>query len=111
MEILRGKCSDRILQLIQWTASRPSDGNRLLYVNPPRTGLEPEVLQWIVDTYKPNRMVYLACSAGTLKRDLSHLAKNGFEMVKITPYDFFPQTLHVETMVFIQHPQILPVSP
>ena len=37
--ILRGKCADRIPQLRDWT---PATGIRLLYVNPPRTGLEPE---------------------------------------------------------------------
>ncbi len=100
-EILRGKCSDRIPQLIRWADSHPRDGDRLLYVNPPRTGLEPEVLGWISSTYKPDRMAYLSCSAGTLRRDLTHLAATGYEVIQITPYDFFPQTLHVETMVFL----------
>ena len=101
-KILRGKCSDRIPQLIQWTDAHPSDGDRLLYVNPPRTGLTPEILQWISSFYKPDRMVYLSCSAGSLQRDIAQLETSGYEMIKITPYDFFPQTLHVETMVFIQ---------
>ena len=39
--ILRGKCAERIPQLRDWT---PATGTRLLYVNPPRTGLEPAVL-------------------------------------------------------------------
>ncbi len=108
-EFLRGKCSDRIPQLIQWADSQPTDGDRLLYVNPPRTGLEPEVLHWISDKYKPTRMAYLSCSAGTLQRDLVHLEKNGYEIIKVTPYDFFPQTLHVETMAFIKsEKKILP---
>ncbi len=115
-EILRGKCSNRIPQLIQWTDTHPPDGYRLLYVNPPRTGLEPEVLNWIADTCKPDRMVYLSCSAGTLQRDLVRLEKNGYKVIRITPYDFFPHTLHVETLVFLKperenYPQNLPVSP
>ncbi|MBC2713931.1 MAG: class I SAM-dependent RNA methyltransferase [Desulfobacteraceae bacterium] len=100
--ILRGKCSDRIPQLIQWADSHPPYKKRRLYVNPPRTGLEPKTLQWIAADYKPDRMVYLSCSAGTLQRDLAHFEINGYQIIKITPYDFFPQTLHVETMVFIQ---------
>jgi len=102
VEILRGKCSDRIPQLVLWTDSHSAAGSRLLYVNPPRTGLEPDILQWITCTYKPKRMAYLSCSAGTLQKDLAYLTTNGYEIIKISPYDFFPQTLHVETMVFLQ---------
>jgi len=102
VEILRGKCSDRIPQLRQWADSHSTNGSRLLYINPPRTGLEPEILQWITHTYKPDRVAYLSCSAGTLQKDLTYLATNGYEIIKISPYDFFPQTLHVETMVFLE---------
>jgi tRNA/tmRNA/rRNA uracil-C5-methylase (TrmA/RlmC/RlmD family) len=102
VEILRGKCRDRIPQLLQWTDSLANTGFRLLYVNPPRTGLEPEILQWIVAGYKPHRMAYLSCSAGTLQKNLVYLENNGYEITGISPYDFFPQTIHVETMVFLE---------
>lgn len=102
VEILRGKCRDRIPQLIQWIDSQVIAGSRLLYINPPRTGLEPEILQWITADYKPHRMAYLSCSAGTLQKDLAYLTTCGYEVIKILPYDFFPQTIHVETMVFLK---------
>jgi len=101
IKVLRGKCKDRIPQLVHWMNPYPEDKERLLYVNPPRTGLEPEILEWIADIYKPKKMVYLSCSAGTLSRDLFRLQASGLKIVKITPYDFFPQTLHVETLVFL----------
>ena len=101
-DLLRGRCSHRIPQLNGWTNDRPHHSRRLLYVNPPRTGLEPEILQWIVSSFKPHRIAYLSCSAGTLKRDLTFLEANGYEAVQIIPYDFFPQTHHVETMVLIR---------
>ncbi|MGB9499312.1 MAG: class I SAM-dependent RNA methyltransferase [Dissulfuribacterales bacterium] len=101
--VLRGKCKDRIPQLSEWFKMTSSRNNqRLLYVNPPRTGLEPEVLDWITKTYRPDRMAYLSCSAGTLQRDIDRLTAAGYTIIKITPYDFFPQTLHVETLVFFQ---------
>ncbi len=100
--ILRGRCKDRIPQLIQWADAYPPGKRRLLYVNPPRTGLEGEVLEWIIDSYKPDRMVYLSCSAGTLARDLACLEKHNFQIDRVIPFDFFPQTLHVETLVFIK---------
>ncbi|MCC6135511.1 MAG: class I SAM-dependent RNA methyltransferase [Candidatus Contendobacter sp.] len=97
--ILRGKCAERIPQLRAWT---PATGTRLLYVNPPRTGLEPEVLAWAIHEFRPSRLAYLSCSAGTLGRDLQALTAAGYAVNALIPYDFFPQTRHVETLALLQ---------
>ena len=99
--VLRGKCSQRIPQLNVWLADADHRGKRLLYVNPPRTGIEPEVIAWITDVMRPSRIAYLSCSAGTLHRDLMHLHNAGFCVERITSYDFFPQTHHVETLTLL----------
>ncbi|HNX07368.1 MAG TPA: hypothetical protein PKL96_07275 [Bacteroidales bacterium] len=98
--IYRGKCRDRLPQLSRLVEEHNSV-TKLLYVNPPRTGLEPEVLQWITGSYQPGSMAYLSCSAGTLARDLDFLCTAGYVVKKIIPYDFFPQTLHVECLVLL----------
>ena len=101
--LLRGKCADRIPQLEAWLDSHGGmAGRRLLYVNPPRTGLEPEVLEWVVGRLRPARLAYLSCSAGTLRRDLESLTGSNYRVERITPYDFFPQTYHLETLVLLQ---------
>ena len=97
--VLRGKCADRIPQLRAWT---PATGTRLLYLNPPRTGLEPAVLAWTTDEYRPERLAYLSCSAGTLSRDLAALVAAGYSVEALLPYDFFPQTHHVETLALLR---------
>lgn len=97
--VLRGKCADRIPQLRAWT---PATGTRLLHLNPPRTGLEPAVLAWTTDEYQPERLAYLSCSAGTLSRDLAALAAAGYTVAALIPYDFFPQTHHVETLALLR---------
>jgi 23S rRNA (uracil1939-C5)-methyltransferase len=98
--VLRGTCKQRLPQLQQWINERHLPGKKkLLYANPPRTGIEPEVLQWITENMKPGRIAYLSCSAGTLRRDLDVIVSNGFEIRRILPYDFFPQTHHVECLV------------
>ena len=102
-EILRGKCTDRIPQLNAWAAATHKTGRRLLYANPPRTGLEPAILEWIIETYHPDQMAYLSCSAGTLQRDLTRLVSCGYGIVGLIPFDFFPRTLHVETLALIQN--------
>jgi 23S rRNA (uracil1939-C5)-methyltransferase len=101
--VLRGKCKDRIPQLIEWVhTSAISNSLRLVYLNPPRTGLEHEIIDWLTMDYQPDRMAYLSCSAGTLRRDLECLEKAGYDIVLITPYDFFPQTFHVECLALLK---------
>ena len=99
--VLRGKCGHRVPQLRQWTGNQPEDRRRL-FVNPPRTGLEPDIVRWIIDDYRPHRMAYLSCSAGTLARDLEVLEQAGFGVERITPYNFFPQTYHVEALALLR---------
>jgi len=99
-DLLRGECVTRLPQLRQWAGL--CAGRKLLYANPPRTGLEAEVLQWLVTDYRPERVAYLSCSAGTLARDLSALAAQGYAVQRLSPYDFFPQTHHVEVLALLQ---------
>ena len=99
--LLRGKCVHRLPQM-QALCAHIKPSHRLLYANPPRTGLESEVLAWICRDYRPERMAYLSCSAGTLRRDLDALGKAGYRVIRITPYDFFPQTQHVETLALLE---------
>ena len=98
--VLRGPCAQRLPQLREWQAA--TAGERLLYVNPPRTGLEPEVLDWVCEDYRPRRMAYLSCSAGTLSRDLQRLCAAGYVVERLQPYDFFPQTWHVECQALLR---------
>lgn len=102
--VLRGACGHRIPQLEdmteKWMANgRP--GRILIYANPPRTGLEPEITDWIAHKLKPAKMACLSCSPGTLFRDLKRLEKGNLHVIRLMPYDFFPHTLHVETLAIV----------
>jgi len=97
--VLRGRCAERIPQLNAWLAEQGGK-ERLLYANPPRTGLEPELKNWVAQL-RPARIAYLSCSAGTLRRDLEVLERAGYRVEQIIPYDFFPQTHHVETLALL----------
>lgn len=100
--VLRGTCTHRLPQLSEWVLQndRPL-ARRTLYANPPRTGIEPEVIKWITQEYRPDKIAYLSCSAGTLRRDLDMLTRARYNINRIIPYDFFPGTRHVETLVLI----------
>ena len=98
--VLRGTCVQRLPQVRDWWLAR--DGERVAYVNPPRSGLEGEVVAALAGELRPARLAYLSCSAGTLSRDLALLAEAGYEVVRIRPYDFFPLTHHVEAQALLE---------
>ena len=95
---LRGLCRDRIPQIEEQARNY---AEVLLFVNPPRTGIEFEITDWIGQKLRPRRIAYLSCSAGTLRKDLDRLTAEGYLVEKIISYDFFPQTHHVETLVLL----------
>lgn len=69
----------------------------LLIVNPPRSGLDPAVVDAVLAD-PPDRMIYVSCDPATLARDLSGL-KQRYELDGVRCFDLFPQTAHVETVV------------
>ena len=68
-------------------------------LNPPRKGCEKSVIEKI-NRLKPKRLLYISCDPATLARDLKLL--EGYEIVEIQPFDMFPQTAHVETLVSLK---------
>lgn len=66
----------------------------LLFTDPPRAGLSESALQAIVRA-RPRNFYYLSCSEVTLARDLAKISEL-YEIEEVTPFDFLPQTAHVE---------------
>ena len=97
--VLRGTCADRLPQLCEWWSAQR--GERVAYLNPPRSGLEPPVSDALARELRPARIAYLSCSAGTLARDLARLEATGYAVSSILPYDFFPLTHHVEALALL----------
>lgn len=95
---LVGRTADRLPQLDAWAAAH---AERAIYLNPSRTGVEEPVLSWIDDRLRPRAIAYLSCEARTLARDLETLERGGYRVRRLTPYDFFPQTSHVETLALL----------
>ncbi|HET9694978.1 MAG TPA: hypothetical protein VFP48_11380 [Steroidobacteraceae bacterium] len=97
--VLRGTCVQRLPQVREWWHSAP--GEHLAYVNPPRSGLETDLLLAVAAELRPVRVAYLSCSAGTLARDLAEFEARGYTVDRIVPYDFFPGTHHVECLALL----------
>jgi 23S rRNA (uracil1939-C5)-methyltransferase len=67
-------------------------------VNPPRTGLDPELTDRLVRESLAGGVVYQSCDPATLARDLTRL-RSAYQVTRVRAFDFFPQTAHVETVV------------
>jgi 23S rRNA (uracil1939-C5)-methyltransferase len=70
----------------------------LIVVDPPRTGLGPEITALLAEIAAPS-LVYVSCDPATLARDLRALTGAGYAIQSITLADLFPQTFHLETVV------------
>lgn len=98
--VLRGTCVQRLPQIDAWWSACGS-AERVVYVNPPRSGLETEITAAMVESWQPRRIAYLSCSAGTLARDLDSLLQAGYQVNALLPFDFFPLTHHVECLALL----------
>jgi tRNA/tmRNA/rRNA uracil-C5-methylase (TrmA/RlmC/RlmD family) len=98
--LLQGTCAQRVPQIADFLRSFPVE-NRLVYANPPRSGMEVEVLNMLGEV-RARRIAYLSCAASTLSRDLAQLVSMGYGVVRVIPYDFFPMTDHVECLALIE---------
>ena len=89
-----------------------------LILDPPRQGVDEKLIS-AIKTSMPERIVYISCSPQTLSRDLGLLSEtlvredgelkkaseNGefskYKIEYVKPFDMFPQTRHVETLVVL----------
>ena len=74
-----------------------STSETALFADPPRAGLGEEVCEAILQL-APSRIAYLSCNPHTLATDLKRLS-SAYNIISVTPYDMFPNTSHVESVV------------
>ena len=73
----------------------------VVIMDPPRAGSNRRFMSSVV-TLAPQRVVYISCNPATLARDLRFFVTNGYRPRKIQPFDMFPHTDHVETVVLLE---------
>ncbi len=69
-----------------------------VFMDPPRAGSDRRFLSALC-TLSPKRVVYISCMPETLARDLRFLSQSGWRAERAAPFDMFPWTEHVETVV------------
>lgn len=72
----------------------------LALVDPPRSGLDPRVIDAII-AKRPRQFVYVSCNPITLARDLRSFITAGYTLRTLELFDFFPQTSHVESLAYL----------
>jgi 23S rRNA (uracil1939-C5)-methyltransferase len=83
--------------------NRAGERPDLIVVDPPRTGLGPEITALLGEIAAP-ALVYVSCDPATLARDLRALLASGYSIESLALVDLFPQTFHLETVVRLRHP-------
>lgn len=69
--------------------------------DPARKGVDEGTLN-AVKKARPAQIIYLSCNPATLARDVKTLYDNGYEIDLVQPYDMFPQTSEIETLVVLK---------
>ncbi len=71
---------------------------QIVFLDPPRKGSDDVTLGALAESGVPN-IWYLSCDPATLARDLKFLSAKGYRLGVVQPFDMFPHTGHIETLV------------
>jgi 23S rRNA (uracil1939-C5)-methyltransferase len=85
-----------------WLAHRASEFGPVaqVVVDPPRVGLEAELIARIV-RLAPARIAYVSCDPATLARDLKRFSAAGYVFDSVVAFDMFPQNHHLEAVAHL----------
>lgn len=91
------QCGDAAELLEKISKKRKID---VLLIDPPRSGIDDAMLDCIMKS-KIKTILYVSCNPATLAKNLKELSYR-YEVERIVPYDMFPNTPLVETIVVLK---------
>ena len=95
-KIINGKTEDILPTITQNTET--------IVLDPAKRGCDNKALKAICQS-KAEKVIYISCSPQSLARDLIELTK-AFSISSVQPFDMFPQTSNVETVVILKRKQL-----
>ena len=98
MEVINGDCTKILPSLIKKVQNENKDIKCSVVLDPAHVGCTPQVIDSVKSA---DQIIYIACNPIALAKDLKVL-QNTHKIVKIEPFDMFPQTKHVETLAILE---------
>lgn len=98
MEVINGDCTKILPNLIKRLHNENKGVKCSVVLDPAHVGCSPQVIESVKTA---DQIIYIACNPIALAKDLKVL-QNTHKIVKIEPYDMFPQTKHVETLAILE---------
>ncbi|WP_020224530.1 23S rRNA (uracil(1939)-C(5))-methyltransferase RlmD [Holdemania massiliensis] len=93
---VRFVCGDAAKEMKKISRKRKIDA---VVVDPPRIGLDGAMIESLRQC-QPEQIVYISCNPATLGKNIKEL-KDLYEVKTVIPFDMFPNTAHVETIVLL----------
>jgi 23S rRNA (uracil1939-C5)-methyltransferase len=78
----------------------------LVLLDPPRAGVKEGLRE--LSALSAGWLAICSCNPVTLARDLRTLLDLGFELEELAAFDMFPETHHLETLVWLRAPSSAP---
>jgi 23S rRNA (uracil1939-C5)-methyltransferase len=91
-------CRMKAVSVESYLSTVQSGEYDVILLDPPRTGLRPKVLEQLGILRVP-RLLYFSCDPPSLARDVKYLCAQGYTIHRLQPFDMFPQTAHLESLV------------
>jgi tRNA/tmRNA/rRNA uracil-C5-methylase (TrmA/RlmC/RlmD family) len=93
----QGKSADYI-HLLQTI----TPGKGVVIVDPPRKGLEKELLNALCDNKELNNIIYVSCGWEAFKSDCLALLQAGWRLAHAEAFLFFPGSEHIEVLAVFE---------
>ena len=77
--------------------------DQTVIVDPPRAGLDKRLVEKLLEV-QPETIIYLSCNPATQARDVKLLLEK-YQIEKVTPFNFFPRTPHLENLIVLTRKQ------
>jgi 23S rRNA (uracil-5-)-methyltransferase RumA len=94
--------------VLPFLRAQPAGAFDVIMADPPRVGLGPEVCAELL-RLAPRRLVYVSCNPLTQLDDARALMPV-YQLVRLTGYDMFPQTPHLEALAVFDQARQSPES-
>jgi tRNA/tmRNA/rRNA uracil-C5-methylase (TrmA/RlmC/RlmD family) len=98
VEAMEGRVEDVLPPLLAETVT----WDNIVMVDPPRAGLSEAAISLLNGLKRARYLVYLSCDPGNLATNLKDLGAGGWGVIGVRPFDFFPRTRHLETLVILK---------